>query len=241
MEVGIGGGQITSSVRMDARNAPLNGSLDISMRNVNLKPLLRSAELGDIAEDSAGTLGGEGQLRFRGGSFAETMAGLDGKLELAMSGGRMDMLIIEALGLDVAEALTGALANSDKVPMQCAYTRLDATNGLVKVEQLFMSTSDSNFTGGGSINLGREYMNLVFEAHSKDASLLASDSPIRLQGPLSSPGVDVVSRELVARGVLSVLGALVAPPLAILPWVDLGLGEGVGPGCEKVMREFRQS
>ncbi len=241
LEVGIGGGQITSSVRMDARNAPLNGSLDISMRNVNLKPLLRSAELGDIAEDSAGTLGGEGQLRFRGGSFAETMAGLDGKLELAMSGGRMDMLIIEALGLDVAEALTGALANSDKVPMQCAYTRLDATNGLVKVEQLFMSTSDSNFTGGGSINLGREYMNLVFEAHSKDASLLASDSPIRLQGPLSSPGVDVVSRELVARGVLSVLGALVAPPLAILPWVDLGLGEGVGPGCEKVMREFRQS
>ncbi|WP_227368998.1 hypothetical protein [Halomonas sp. M20] len=78
-------------------------------------------------------------------------------------------------------------------------------------------------------------MNLVFESHSKDASLLASDSPIRLQGPFDSPGVDLVSRELISRGVLSVLGALVAPPLAILPWVDLGTGEGVGPGCEKVM------
>nr|WP_298414870.1 AsmA family protein [uncultured Halomonas sp.] len=240
LEAGIGGGRITSRVRMDARSAPLNGSLEFSLRNVNLKPLLRSAELGDIAEDSAGTLGGEGQLRFRGGSFAGTMANLDGLIELAMSGGRMDMLVMEALGLDVAEALTGALADAEKVPMQCAYTRLDATSGLVKVEQLFVSTSDSNMTGGGSIDLDREYMNLVFEAHSKDASLLASDSPIRLQGPLNSPSVDLVSRELVARSVLSVLGAVIAPPLAILPWVDLGTGEGVGPGCEKVMREYRQ-
>nr|WP_299244029.1 AsmA family protein [uncultured Halomonas sp.] len=240
LEAGVGGGRITSRVRMDARSAPLNGSLEFSLRNVNLKPLLRSAELGDIAQDSAGTLGGEGQLRFRGNSFAETMANLDGTLELAMSGGHMDMIVIEALGLDVAEALIGALADSDEVPMQCAYTRLDATSGLVKVEQFFVSTSDSNMTGGGSIDLGREYMNLVFEAHSKDASLLASDSPIRLQGPLNAPGVDVVSRELVARGVLSALGALVAPPLAILPWIDLGTGEGVGPGCEKVMRAYRQ-
>lgn len=107
LQAGIGGGQISSRVRMDARRAPLDGSLEFSLRNVNLKPLLRRAELGDIAQDSAGTIGGESRARFRGNSFAETMAGLDGLLELAMSGGRMDMLVIEALGLDVAEALIG--------------------------------------------------------------------------------------------------------------------------------------
>ncbi|MGC3872773.1 AsmA family protein [Halomonas sp. GXIMD04776] len=238
LQAGIGGGQMITQLRMDARKAPLDGSLDLSLRRINLKPLLRKVELSDIARDSAGTIGGQGKVRFRGNSLDEVMAGLDGNLELAMSSGRLDMLVIEALGLDLAEALIGTLVDSDKVPMQCAYTRLDATRGEVVVEQFFIGTADSNLTGGGSIDLGDERLDLVFEAHPKDPSLLASDSPVKLQGLLSEPKVEVVSRELVARGVLSVLGAVIAPPLAILPWIEPGTGEGVGPGCRQVLREF---
>ncbi|MHB0777194.1 AsmA family protein [Halomonas sp. WWR20] len=239
LRIGLGTGEVTGQLRLDARQAPMNGRLQLSARGVNLKPLLRRADLPDIAQDSAGILGGETQLRFHGRSMDEVMANLNGKLELAMSGGHLDMLTVEILGLDAGEALVAKLADSDQVPMQCAYARLNAENGLAKLEQFFIGTRDSNFTGGGTIDLGAERMQLAFEGHPKDISFLESASPVKLEGPLRSPQVSVMSAELIARGAASIIGALIAPPLAILPWVDLGLGEDAGPGCRQVMDEFQ--
>ena len=51
--------------------------------------------------------------------------------------------------------------------------------------------------------------------------------------PFSNLQGGVVSTGLLARGVASVLGAIVAPPL-----VELGLGEDAGPGCREALQEF---
>lgn len=166
------------------------------------------------------------------------MASLDGTQELAMAGGRLAVLLIEAIGLDVGEALMAALTESRQVAMHCACARLDSDRGRAALERLFIDTDDSNLTGGGAIDLDAERLELVFEAHPKDISLPASNSPVTLRGPLEEPRVEVVSRELVARGGLSVLGAQVAPPLAILPWIEPGTGESVGPGCRRVLEDF---
>lgn len=240
LRVGLGSGVVIARVRLDARGTTLRGRLELAIREVNLKPLLRRAELSEVATDSAGIIAGQGQLRFYGDSMDEAMAHLSGQLELAMSGGQLGVLAVEALGLDVGEALTAALvgAADDEVPIDCAYARFEANDGLALLEQFFMATKDSNVTGGGAINLDEERMALVFEAHPKDPSLLASDSPVSLEGPLGDLRVDIISTELVARGILSVIGALVAPPLAILPWIELGTGEGAGPGCRSVLSKY---
>lgn len=168
------------------------------------------------------------------------MASLDGKLELAVSRGRLDWLAVELLGLDAGESLMRLLGDQEQVAMQCAYARLEADNGLARLAQFFVATSDSNFTGGGTLDLAAEHLDLQIEAHPKDPSLFSSDSPIRLQGRLGAPQVSLASGELLASGVASVVGALVAPPLAILPWVELGLGEGAGIGCRKALEAFEQ-
>lgn len=148
------------------------------------------------------------------------------------------MLVVELLGLDVGEALVGSLADADQVPMQCAYARLAAESGLTKLEQFYVGTQDTNFLAGGTIDLNTEQLDLTFEAHPKDASLLESASPVSLEGRLSDPQVSVVSPELLARGAATVIGAFIAPPLAILPWVEPGLGEGVGPGCRQALEDY---
>ena len=150
------------------------------------------------------------------------------------------MLAVELLGLDGGEAALAALADDDQVPMNCTYLRFDSTDGIAKLEQFFISTTDSNITGGGTIKLDSERLNLAFEAHAKDISLFSGNSPVELQGTLSNPQVSVVTGELAARAVASVVGALVAPPLAILPWLEAGLGEGSGVGCRKALNEFEQ-
>ena len=240
LTLSIGNGKAEGRLRLDVRPAQPTGELHLSVTGMNLSPVLREADFPKVAQDSAGTIGGKLDLDFEGSSLGSMAADLEGKLELAMSGGKLDMLAVEALGLDAGEAAVAALANSDQVDMNCTYVRFDSDKGIAKLEQLFISTDDSNITGGGKINLASEKLDLVFKAHAKDFSLLSGNSPVQLKGTLSNPQVSVVTDELVARALASVAGALIAPPLAILPWIEAGLGEGSGEGCRKALDEFKQ-
>jgi uncharacterized protein involved in outer membrane biogenesis len=240
LKFGLGGGTVDSYIRIDATGAQVSGQVESNARGINLKPLLRD-DFPQVARDSAGVIGGKADLSFKGGSMADFMAGADGQLELAMSGGHLDMLALEVLGLDAGEALIAALAEADQVPIRCAYLRLNADDGDVNLSQLFVDTDDSNFTGSGDIDLSTERINMQLESHPKDVSMFTANSPVLLRGTLGSPSVEVTSTELVARGVASAIGLAVAPPLAILPWVDLGTGEGVGPGCRQVLSKFESA
>ena len=240
LRFGLGGGTVDSDIRIDAAGAQVTGQLEADATRVNLKPLLRD-DFPQVARDSAGVIGGKADLSFRGISMADFMASADGQLELAMSGGHLDMLALELLGLDAGEALIAALAEADQVPIRCAYLRLNAEGGDVDLSQLFVDTDDSNFTGSGDIDLSTERINMQLESHPKDVSVFTANSPVLLRGTLDSPSVEVTSTELVARGVASAIGLAVAPPLAILPWVDPGTGEGVGPGCRQVLSEFESA
>jgi len=236
LEVELGGGEVSGQLTLDARQPPLNAQLQLSASTVHLKPLLRRGDLPKVADDSAGVIGGRLEVQSFGDSMDTLMANLDGELELAMSGGRLDLLTVELLGLDGGERMVGSLSEADTVPMSCAYARLAAESGLAQLERFFVATADSNFTGGGTVNFDTERLDLVFEAHPKDISILSIDSPVRLQGTLGNPTVSVVSDELLAKSLASVVGAVIAPPLAILPWVEPGLGDGAGMGCRNVLQ-----
>lgn len=241
LSLGVGGGEVDANGRFNAVEPALEGNVDLSMMQVNLGPLLKSADLPQLAKDSAGIIGGKGSLRFQGESIAELMAGLDGTIELAMSGGYLDMLAIELVGLDVGESLVSALTDDQRVPLRCTYVKAVAEDGLVTFEQFFINTADTNFTGGGTINLATERMDLMITPHPKDFSLLSADTPVQLQGTLANPEVGVQEGSLIAKGAASLAGALIAPPLAILPWIEPGTGEGSGMGCREAMSEFEES
>jgi uncharacterized protein involved in outer membrane biogenesis len=238
LQFGLGGGTVTSDIRIDTQQSQVSGTLDASVRGVNLKPLLR-VDFPDVASDSAGVLGGKVDFSFSGLSMADFMAGADGQLELAMSGGHLDMLAVEVLGIDAGEALVSYLTKADQVPIRCTYLRFESVQGQARLEQLFIDTDDSNFTGDGTIDLRTERINLEMESHSKDMGFFSGNSPVQLTGMLGQPEVSMTSPELLARGVASVIGLIVAPPLAILPWLNPGLGEGVGAGCSQVLEEYR--
>ncbi|WP_417780966.1 AsmA family protein [Stutzerimonas xanthomarina] len=240
LTLSIGKGKANGRLRLDVRPQQPKGELHLDITSVNLSPILREADLSKIAQDSAGTIGGQLDVTLQGQSLGEMAANLDGQLELAMSGGKLDMLAVELLGLDAGEAALAALADSEQVAINCTYLRFDSTAGTAKLERLFISTADSNITGGGTITLDSERLDLAFEAHAKDISLLTGNSPVQLQGTLSNPQVSVVTGELAVRAAASLVGALVAPPLAILPWLEAGLGEGFGIGCRKALEEFEQ-
>ncbi|MFQ3786409.1 AsmA family protein [Halomonas sp. A29] len=240
LRLGLGGGQVSVSWIMDARQPVLEGDLRLALDQVNLSALLDEAGLPEVARDTLGVIGGRGDFRYRGRSMHEVMAGLDGELELAMSQGWLDIIAAELLPLNVANALVAALTGEGQVQLECTYVRFVADNGLARLDEFFMATEIAHFEGAGAINLATERIDLAFEGHNLDPTLFTGNSPVELKGSLREPEVNVITQELIARGALSLLGAIVAPPLAILPWVDPGGGERVGMGCEQALAEFEE-
>ncbi len=240
LQVGLGGGQVSASWVMDARQEALEGNLQLAIEQVNLQALLDEAGLPEVAQDTLGIIGGRGDFQYRGRSLHQVMAGLDGELELAMAQGWLDIIAAELLPLNVANALLAALTDEEQVQLECTYVQFVVERGVADLAQFFMATEIAHFTGAGAINLETERLDMAFEGHNIDPTLFTGNSPVQLQGPLREPDVNVVTPELLARGVLSVLGAIVAPPLAILPWVDPGGGEQVGMGCEQALQEYQR-
>ena len=82
--------------------------------------------------------------------------------------------------------------------------------------------------GSGSINLRNETLDLRLQGEPKEARIIRVAAPITLRGRLRSPDVGVDVEEAVDQGGLAaVLGSLVAPLAAILPFVDAGLADNV--------------
>lgn len=228
LSFGIGGGTAKFDLNADADASPMSGNLDIQLSQVNINELLAPYEL---ANDSFGHLGGQGDFNFAGRSVAQALANLQGEMHLAMTGGKLDASLVEAVGLDAGEYLFSLFGDEpDPVDIQCAYVKLNANSGTVDVHPLTVATADSNISGKGQVNLEDESYELVIEAHPKDFSIGSAGSPIRIHGTFEDVQIDAVSDELIARGALAAIGAAVFPPAALLPLMTPGDHEG-DRGC----------
>lgn len=241
LRLGVGDGEIVAIGRLDGSGNLLQGNVELSMTQVGLRPLLRSIDENEAAESNAGVLGGRSELQFQGNSMEQLMASLNGTLEMAVSGGQLDLLIVEILGLHVGGALVAALTDSEEVPLQCAYLRVESRDGLADLEQFLIATTETNFTAEGQLDLNREHLELALESHPEDLKIFSIDSPVELEGQLTDLQVSVVSAGVIARGAASIAGALIAPPLAILPWLEGIGGEDEIPGCRQVMDEYERN
>ncbi len=130
--------------------------------------------------------------------------------------------------------------NDKKIPIDCAYLNLQSRDGQVDIKTLAMDTRDTLFLGGGKIDLDRERLDLVVEPHPKDQSLPTFRSPLRLEGSLADPRLQVVSGELVGR-VVATVGLVAITPLAgLIPLIEPGTG-GESPYCNGLMETLKEA
>jgi uncharacterized protein involved in outer membrane biogenesis len=179
-------GELVSTSRLDGRTDVLAGDFDLDVRNIRLNRLLAHFDI-DIAEievdqEGVGTFSGHAQLAVRGNSIKQLAASADGKIVFIMRGGRISALILEAMGLDVGEALALLLhrdeeEQSEMVPIDCFVGRFDVQDGVLQAKALVLETPDSTITGRGQIDLGKETLNLELVAHPKDPSILTASTP----------------------------------------------------------------
>jgi uncharacterized protein involved in outer membrane biogenesis len=214
-------GQFELDLALDGRVTPPVSRVALGVRKVQMADLLPAV---DGAPALAGTLHGRAQLEGRGDSVRAFAADAHGRIGLAMNGGQMSHLIVELLGLDVAEALGVAISGDKTVDLRCAAMAFDVHDGVARPETFVIDTTDSVITASGAVDLGQEKLDLTLQTRSKGPSALSGQSPLTISGPLRDPRINVVTRPLARRGAAAVaLGALLTPVAALLAFVDPGL------------------
>ncbi len=223
LKFGIDIGQITSSINLDAQQDKIATKADLEIRKVPFKRLLANTR---FAAQSEGMFLGRANLATTGNSVAEMLGYANGDVAIIMENGRISNLLIELIGLDIAESLGFLLTKDPSIPIRCVIADFGVTQGLMKTQPLVMDTTDTNIIGEGQINLRDETLDLRLSVYPKGPSLLSARSQLIIKGSFKDPTAYPDPKYLAARAAASVvLGALLTPAAAIIPWIELGLGE----------------
>ncbi len=203
LDFGVATGNIRSRLEFETRTSPVKSKIETKIRHVQLGEILRRFK---IAEESVGLIGGQGIYWFRGNSVAEMLASADGGLLMLMTGGRLDGLLVELAGLDIGEALVALFDKDDNTEINCAFVDFPINRGIMNMATFVVDTQDTVFLGKGSIDLGKEQLDLIIDPHPKDLSLFSARAPLHIEGsfkePTFTPGASAIVRGTVSLALL---------------------------------------
>ncbi|WP_029146879.1 AsmA family protein [Methylophilus sp. 5] len=188
----------------------------------------------------SGKLNGKAKLQGRGRSTAALLKSLDGQLALMVRQGEISHLVVEAAGLDIAQAVGVLIKGDQPLPMQCAAMGWHAKQGVLTPDAALIDTPVTTVTVQGEVNLGQEQLNLKLQANPKNFSPFTVRSPILVTGPFVDPQVSLSPGPIAARVAGGVLLALLNPFAAILPFLDPGSASEVADdGCQHTLQQLK--
>jgi uncharacterized protein involved in outer membrane biogenesis len=227
LNFGVAGGDLRSTIRMDARESPIRTNARITARKLDLKQLLPNLEL---AKDAVGRVGGDINITGSGNSIAKMLASADGDIALGMGRGQISNLLMELAGLDIYEALKFLIGKDQKIAIRCAFGDFGVKNGVMTSRALAFDTSDTIIIGKGDISLRDETLNLELRPRPKDRSFLSLRSPLVASGTFKNPSFRPDMARLGLRGAIALALGTITPPAALLATLELGPGEDSGCG-----------
>ena len=228
----VGKGAIESNFDLDPVGDTLHTKAHVSFRNIDLSRVMQATH----AFHGQGVIGGQADLTTTGNSIAGMLGNGDGGATLIISGGGdISALLDDIAGLEVGNAILSALGLPQRADLRCFVADMPLKDGILSMRTFLLQTSEARSIGRGDIDLRNQTLNYSLTTRSTHFSIGSLPGPIDVTGklghPTIRPGGEIVGR----AGAATALGILFAP-LAILPTVQLGVGEGA---CTDALREAK--
>ena len=159
----------------------------------------------------------------------------DGKLAMVINEGEISKLMMESVGLHLLEILQLKISGDKPIRIRCGVADFDVKQGVMQSNILVFDTDITRIGGSGSIDLGKEQLDLTLTPKSRKLSLVSLRTPIHVQGSFVDPQVSLDKTALAARGLGALALGLVNPLLALLPLIETG--PGLDSECGQMIRE----
>jgi AsmA family protein len=235
-------GKLTGDVRLDGTGEVALWNADLRWSGVKLENWLKQTRGGKGGPPYvSGSLVGRAKLEGRGRSTAQILGSLDGTVTTSLRHGQVSHLVIEAAGLDIAQAL-GVLVKGDKpLAVSCALADLQAEKGVLRPRALVVDTTDSTVWVEGSLSLKDEALDLKATVSPKDFSPLALRTPLHVKGHFNDPKISLEKAPLARKVAGAALLALINPLAALVPLLDKGENEDEGDTCAQLLARAQEA
>jgi uncharacterized protein involved in outer membrane biogenesis len=218
----IGKGRVQGDIALTSEtDKQIKLKSDIHFDQVDVSRLMAATH----AFNGAGAIGGSAEIDSTGNSVATFLGDGNGGLDVYMSGGNLSALLIDLSGLELGKALLSALGVPERTNVDCLIGDFGLREGLVTTHALLVDTGEAIIGGTGDLNLKTQTINFQAATHSKNFSVGNLPTPIKISGTLKHPSIGVGIAPLAVRGGLAVALGFLAAPLAILPTIELGVGD----------------
>ena len=232
-------GQLRGDMALDGRGAKALWSANVRWDGVRLERWIHQERKGGVPPFVSGRMNGRANLKGEGRSTAEILATLKGTARTELQGGAVSHLLVEAGGLDVAQALGVLIKGDDALPVQCAVADLVAQDGLFRPRVMVLDTTDSSVWVDGTLSLATEALDLRAVVMPKDFSPLTLRTPLHVGGSFANPVVSVEKGPLGLKLAGAFLLGLINPLAALIPLIDPGDADAArrgASGCQSLMQ-----
>ncbi len=220
LRFGVAGGKLSGKVSIDGRDDPARGTMDLRAQGLNLAKLF--PKVGD-APASIGTLGASAKLEARGNSVAALLGTANGDISAVISRGAVSKFVLEAAGLNIANAALTKFFGDRQVKMNCLVAHMNVKQGIATPTVFTLDTEDATINVGGAINLQGERYDLTIRPETKGLRVLSLRSPLYVRGSFEHPDVGLDKRTVAMKaGAAAVLGAVAAPVAGLLALINPG-------------------
>ncbi|WP_419828006.1 AsmA family protein [Sphingomonas sp.] len=223
-------GRVASDVTIDARRHPVHAVADVRLAPTPVGRLLSG--FGVIEAGTTGTVHGRLHLEGDGDSLHRWLAAADGRMALIVPQGTFWMRNVQLAELDVGVFLQRLLQGKLKEPVRvnCGLVAFTVRDGVAAADPILIDTTKNVIVGRGGFRFRDESLDLLFRGEGKKFSLFSGQSPIGLKGYLGAPRMVLVSRPLALRAGAGLALGILAPPAALLAFVDPGLAKSAACG-----------
>ncbi|TXI86178.1 MAG: AsmA family protein, partial [Cupriavidus sp.] len=222
MRFGVGSGSINSDILLDGRQDQVHAVANVEFRKLDVSHILKKM----TAFQGDGKIGGLVRIDGKGNSIADMLGNGNGELKLFMAGGQVSGLLVNLMGLDLGNSLRSALGLPRRAELRCMLADFSLKQGQMDTRTMLVDTTEANIIGSGNINLRDEQLDYALKTEPKHMNIGSIAAPIHIKGTLGDPKISLDATSLTARGASALaLGALLTPIAALIPTIQLGLGE----------------
>jgi len=236
ISMGIAGGTVAGSIRVDSNVLPAAFGARLDLRAVQLNQLFPAVE---TTKSSLGKLSGQLDLKGRGNSLAQMLGTSSGDVAVLMGKGQISNILLEFMGLDGGEIIKFLVRGDRNVQLRCAAAAFDVKQGLMSTKTIVLDTSDTVINGHGSVSLADETLDLVLEPAPKDRSILSLRSPLKIGGTFAAPSAGPDKGALAGRAGIALALGVVNPLLALAATIETGPGQD--ENCAAILKQAAAS
>lgn len=216
-------GRLASNIVINARRRPVHTDYDIRLLPTPMGRLL--AGFGALESGTTGSIRGRIQLVGDGDTVHQSLSTSRGRIAFVMPRGSFWARNVQLSELDIGTFAQRMFQKKlkDPVEINCGLVGFTVRQGVAAADPILIDTRKNVIVGRGGFRFRDESVDMAFRADAKKFSLFSGQSPIGLGGHFAAPAINPISPELLSRAGAGLgLAAVVAPPAALLAFVDIG-------------------